>query len=217
MSLHGEGPNLSHAQVTQMPVCTRLDVDDLTLLATFQIPQICELGASFDHPEFYMIWEMSIAVNVNLSGLELLHVHGWYQQADLIQALRCLPALKSLIIGNGSDLDADCFGEFVPKPLNETAAFMQSHNGGQVSAVLCPMLRSLLIEECDLTQRRELMPVFNFRRVVTLRAVWGSPLEEFTLFDFELGRMTKLVGSQGIFVMKTIVLGRGTQRFRLDI
>jgi len=215
LSLHGEGPDLSQGQVTHMPVCTTLDVDDPTLLATFKLPQICELGASFDHPEFSVIWETCIAGNVNLSGLELLHVYGWYQQADLIQALRCLPALKSLIVGNGSDLDADFFGEFVPKPLNETAAFMQSHNGGQVSAVLCPMLKSLLIEECDLTQRLELMPVF--RQVVTLRAVCGSPLKSFTSFDFALGRATRLIGSQGSFVVNTIVLGRGAKRFRLDI
>jgi len=217
MSLHGEGPNLSHAQVTQLPVCTKLDVNDLTLLATFQMSQICELGASFNHPEFDMIWEKHIAVNANLSGLKLLHVYGWHQQADLIQALRCLPALRSLIVGNGSDLDADFFGEFVPMSPNETAAVVQSHNEGQVSEVLCPMLKSLLIEECDLThaQRLELTPVF--RQVVTLRAVCGCPLEEFTLFDFALGRKTRLIGSQGSFVVKTIVLGRYAKQFRLDI
>jgi len=215
ISLHGEGPNLSHAQVTQLPVCTRLDVDDLTLLAAFRIPQICELGVSLDHPEFDMIWEKHIAVNANLSGLKLLHVYGQPQQADLIQALQYLPALKSLIVGNGADLDADFFGEFVPMPPNETAAVVQSHNEGQVSEVLCPMLKSLVIEGCDLTQRPELTPVF--RQVVTLRAVCGSPLKRFTLFDFALGRKTRLIGSQGSFVVKTIVLGRGAKRFRLDI
>jgi len=134
VSLPNVDPNLSQGQVTQLPVCTTLDVDDLTLLAAFKLPMICELGASFDHPEFDMIWETYIVVNVNLSGLELLHVYGWYQQADLIQALRCLPALKSLIIGNGSDLDADFFGEFVPMHLNETAVSIQSHDVGQISA-----------------------------------------------------------------------------------
>jgi len=215
MSLHGEGPNLSHAQVTQLPVCTRLDVDDLTLLATFQIPQICELGVSFNHPEFDMIWEKHIAVNANLSGLALLHVHGWHQQADLIQALRCLPALKSLIVGNGSDLDADFFGRFVPMPPNETAAFVQSHNEGQVSEVLCPMLKSLLIEGCGLTQRLELTPVF--RQVVTLRAACGSTLEEFTLFDFELGSKTELIGGHGSFVMEVIALDGDARPFSLAI
>jgi len=215
MSLQGDSLNLSHAQVAQLPFCTRLDVDDLTLLATLQIPHICELGVSFNHPEFDMIWEKHIAVNVNLSGLKLLHVYGRHQQADLIQALRCLPTLKSLIVGNGSDLDADFFGEFAPMPPNETAAFVQSHNEGQGSEVLCPMLKRLLIEECDLTQRLELAPVF--RKVVTLRTACGSPLEEFTLFDFELGRKTELVGSHGSFVMETAVLGEDAEPFGLDI
>jgi len=212
LSLHGERPNLSEGRVTYMPVCTTLDVDDPTLLATFKLPQICELGASFDHPDFSMIWETCIAVNVNLSGLELLHVYGWYQQADLIQALRCLPALKSLIIGNGSDLDADFFGEFVPMHLNDTAVSIPSHDEGQMSAVLCPLLRSLLIEGRDFKQQLELMPFF-----VTLRAACGSPLEEFTLFDFELGRKTELVGSHGSFVMETAVLGEDDEPFGLNI
>jgi len=212
LSLHGEGPSLSQGRVTHMPVCTTLDVDDLTLLATLNLPQICELGASFHHPEFNMIWETSIAVNVNLSGLELLHVYGWYQQADLIRALRCLPALKSLIIGYGSDLDAEFFGEFVPIHLNETTTLIQSHNEAQMPAVLCPMLGSLLIEGCDF---KELMPLFE--QVVTLRAACGSPLEEFTLFDFELGRKTELVGSHGSFVMETAVLGEDVEPFGLDI
>jgi len=212
MSLHGEGPNLSHAQVTQLPVCTRLDVDDLTLLATFELPQICELGASFDHPEFKMIWETCITVNVNLSGLELLHVYGWYQQTDLIQALRCLPALKTLIIGNGSDLDADFFGEFVPMHLNDTAVSVHSHDGGQIFAVLCPLLRSLLIEGHDFKQQLEVMPFF-----VTLRTMCGSPLEELTLFDFELGRKIELIGDHGSFVTEIVVLDEGAGPFSLVI
>jgi len=212
VSLDGEGPNLSQGRVTRMPVCTTLDIYDLTLLATFNLPQICELGASFDHPEFSVIWETCIVVNVNLSGLKLLHVYGWYQQADLIQALRCLPALKRLIIGNGSDLDADFFGKFVPMHLNDTAVSTYSHDGGQISAVLCPLLRSLLIEGRDFKQRLELMPLF-----ITLRAACGSPLEELTLFDFELGRKTELVGSRGSFVMEAVVLGRDAKPFRLDI
>jgi len=215
MSLHGERPNLSEGRVTHMPVCTTLDVDDLTLLATLNLPQICELGASFHHLEFNMIWETCIAVNVNLSGLELLDVYGWYQQADLIQALRSLPALKSLIIGYGSYLDAHFFGEFIPIHLNETTTLIQSHNEGQLPAVLCPMLRSLLIEGCDFKQQLELMPFF--KQVVILRATCGSPLEEFTLFDFELGRKTELVGSHGSFVMETAVLDEDAEPFELDI
>ena len=75
VALHGDGPKPSMDQVTQMPVCTRLDVDDLTLLATLKLPQICELGVSFNHPNPNLIWGKHIAVNANLSGLRLLHVH----------------------------------------------------------------------------------------------------------------------------------------------
>ena len=190
-------------------------MDDLTLLATFQIPQICELGTSFNHPEFDMIWEKHIAVNANLSALKLLHVHGWHQQADLIQALRCLPALKSLIVGNGSGLAANFFGKFVLMPPNETAAFVQSHNKGQVSEVLCPMLKSLLIEGCDFKRQLELMPIF--KKVVTLHTACGFPLEEFTLFDFELGSKIELIGGHGSFVMEVIVLDGDARPFSLAI
>ena len=78
-----------------------------------KLPQIGELSVSFDHPEFNMIWEKHIAVNANLSGLELLHVYAWYHHADLIQALHCLPVLNTLVLANGSDLDVAFFGEFV--------------------------------------------------------------------------------------------------------
>jgi hypothetical protein len=214
MSL-GVGLELSQAQFTQMPVCIRLDVDDLALLATFRLPQIRELGVSFDHPELNMIWERQIAVNANLSGIKLLHVHGWHQQADLIQALRCLPSLKSLIVGNGSDLDAEFFGEFVPMHPSDAAGLIHSHNEGQISAVLCPMLRRLIIEECDLEQRLELMPVLY--QAVTLRAACGSPLKKITLFDFELRKKTTLIGSHWSFVIETVVLDENAESFRLNI
>ena len=156
LSLYGEGPDLSMNQVTQMPVCTILDIKSLDLLATLKLPQIRELRASFDHPYFNGIWARLIAVNAHLWGLELLHVYGWYQKVDLIQALQCLPVLKSLILSNGSDLDVAFFGEFVRVYPNETAGQMQSHDEGRVSPILCPMLRSLLIEGCDPTERVEL-------------------------------------------------------------
>ena len=215
MSLHGEGPNLSQGQVTQMPVCTRLDVDDLTLLATFKLPQIRELGVSLNHPEFNMIWERHIAVNTNLSGLELLHVYGRHQQAYLIQALRCLPVLKTLIVGDVSDLDADFFTELVLVHPNETAGLMQSHNGAQIAAIPCPMLSSILIEGCDPTQRSELILVL--KKVVNLRAAYGSPLERFALLDFELGEKTEVIWSHEGSVLRTVVLDENDEPFGLDI
>ena len=215
ISLYGEGPKPSQDQNTQMPVCTRLDVEDLTLLATLRLPQICELGASFDHPEFNMIWGTRIAVNANLSRLELLHVHGRCQQVNLIQGLRCLPVLKSLILANGSDLAADFFGEFVPMHRNETAGLMQSDNEGQMLPILSPMLKNLLIEECDLTARPELIPIL--KQVVTLRAVCGSPLKRFTLSAIEFGREFELIGIHGSFVAKMVFLDKNAKPFSLDI
>ena len=215
MSVHGESPKLSPAQVTHMPVCTRLDVDDLALLATFTLPQISELGASFDHPEFNVLWRMHVAVNVNLAGLQLLHVHGWHQQNDLIQVLECLPGLQSLILGNGSRLDADFFGEFIPMAPNETSAVKQSSNEGQKSVILCPMLRSFLVEEFDSTEQRELTLVL--KDVVTLRAVGGSPLKGFTLFDFALGRKFELIGSRGSFEVENVALSGDHEPFKLAI
>ena len=214
MSLYREGPELSMEQVTKMPVCTRLDVEDLTLLATLQLPQIYELGISFDHPEFNMIWEKHIAVNANLSGLELLHVYGWAQQKDLVQVLRCLPVLESLIIGDGSDLHADFFREFVPMHQNWLSMLVMSHYEGQIS-LLCPMLRSLLIEGLDPTKQHELIPVL--KEVVILRAVCGYPLERFTLSDIECGRKCDLIGSQGGFVEEIVSLDEDSEPFELDI
>ena len=214
MSLHGEGPKLSEDQGTQMPVCTRLDVDDLNLLATLKLPEICELAASFENPEFSMIWGTHIVVNANLSGLELLHVYRWHQQADLIQALRCLPALKSLVIGNGSGLHEGFFWEFVPIHQNWLSTLMMSHYEGRIS-LLCPMLRSLLIEGFDPTEQRELVPVL--KEVVILRAVHGYPLERFTFSSIELGRKRELIGSHGGFLAEMDSLDEGTKPFRLDI
>ena len=57
----------------------------------------------------------------------------------LIQVLRCLPVLKSLIIANGSDLDADFFEEFLLMRPVETSVLMQSHDEGRISGILCPI------------------------------------------------------------------------------
>ena len=215
MSLDGEGPDLSQDQVTQMPACTRLDVDDFNLLANLKLPQICELGASFDHPEFNMIWEKHIVVNANLSGLELLHVYGRYQQADLIQVLRCLPVLKSLILANGSNLDAGFFEEFILMHPNETTGLTQSHNEGHISPILCPMLSSLLIEGCDPIEQVELVPVL--KQLVTLRAVCDSTLKRFILSAVKFRRKFELVGSQGGLVTEMDSLDEVAEPFHLDI
>jgi len=210
-----ESPKLSQGQITHMPVCTMLDVYDLTLLATFKLPWIRELGVSLHHPEFDMIWAKNIVVNSNLSGLELLHVHRWYQQADLVQVLRCLPVLETLILGSSPWLDADFFGEFVKMDLNETSAPVQSRYVGRVSAILCPMLRSLRIERLSLTERRDLIPVL--KEVVIIRAVGGSPLKTFTCYPTHGRRKWELIGRNGNFVVQTVDLRRVVKPFELDI
>ena len=215
ISLLGEGPEPSEDQVTQMPVCTRLDVNDLPLLGTLKLPQICELGVLLDHPEFNMIWETHVAVNANLSGLEVLHVHGWHQQVDVIRVLRCLPALKSLILGNGWDLDANFFGKFVPMSPNGTSRLKHSHDERQISAILCPMLRRFLVEDFDSTEQLELIPLL--KEIVIQRSVPGSSLKKLALFDFELGSKFKLIWSYGDVVVKKVSLSRDTQPFSLDI
>ena len=217
ISNSSEDPKLSEGQVTQMPVCTTLDVGDLTLLATFKLPQIRKLGVSFDHAAFKLAWEKHITMNANLSGLKLLHVYAWYRQADLIQVLRCLPALKSLILGGGSDLDAGFFGEFVPmsQNTNGTSALGQSYDEGPISTILCPLLRQFLVEDFDSTEQLELIPVL--KDIVTLRSVAGSPLKKFALFDFLLGRKFKLIWSDGGVLVKKISLSWETQPFHLAI
>src|SRR5258706_5634275 len=122
--------------------------------------------------------------------------------------------LKSLILENRSDSDAGLFQEFLLMHPNWVSELFQSHNESQIS-VLCPMLRTLLIQGFDLTQKRELIP--GFKKVVILRAACGSPLKMFTLFDFALGSKIELIGSHGSFVMKNVALGRDAKPFRLDI
>jgi hypothetical protein len=68
------GASPSTFKETEMPVCTRVDIDDPYLLATFKLPQIHELALNFSHPDLSTIWMKHIAVNVNLSGLNLLHI-----------------------------------------------------------------------------------------------------------------------------------------------
>ena len=215
MFLFEEDPPLSEDEVTQMPICTRLDVNDLTLLATLKLPRICELGVPLDHPEFNMIWENHIRLNTNLSGLELLHVHNWCQQADLIQALQCLPVLKSLILSEGPDLDAAFFGEFLPMHLDENAVLMQSYDEVHISTILCPMLSSLLIEEWDPTEHAELIPVL--KQVVTLRVMCCSPLTRFTLSAIKFPRKFELIGSQGGLVTEMGSMDEDSGPLSLDI
>ena len=99
--------------------------------------------------------------------------------------------------------------------LNETAELMRSHDEDRISRILCPTLRSVLIEGCGPTERVELIPIL--KQVITLRAVCGSPLERFTLSAIEFGRKFELIGSQGDFVAEMDSLDEDAKPFKLYI
>ena len=214
----GQGP------LTEMPVCTRLDVP-LRRLATLKLPQIRELGLFID-AEHDHIWEKHIEVNANLSGLKLLHLRsagfGWptfyVPTIAVLKILRSLPALETLII------DASClniapyvhfFEAFVPINVPGPCALNQSNWKGQISAVLCPRLESLQIQCINLTRQAELMHVL--KDIVTLRAIIGCPLKSFTFHVFEIveGPLTwQLIGRDNTFKMEVVV---PAEYYELDI
>jgi hypothetical protein len=205
------GLGLSEGLFTEMPVCTRMDVRDLSLLATFKLPLVCKLSVTFDHPESNLIWEKDITVNANLSGLRLLHVHDWHHEVNLIQILASVPVLESLIVGNGAKLDVDFFRALVP---NRTSG----PNGvTQIPIVLCPMLKSLQVEGVDPTEQSEMMHVL--REVVMFRAVAGSPLKWFTfvVFQPQPGIEFEMIGEDGSLTMEQTLLDEGAEPFELAI
>jgi len=200
---------------TEMPVCTRADIDDPYLLATFKLPQIHQLALRFSHPDCSVIWEKHIAVNANLSGLNLLHLKNWPSDGDLIPILRTLCLLETLIIC--SWLDVISFRAFLPMDANGTSVLKQTSGGGQTLALLCPRLKSLQIEGQDPSVEPELMPIL--KDIVTLRAECGFPLKDFTFFEFRLkhGGRFELIGRNGSFTMEKVVLPREAEKFTLDI
>jgi hypothetical protein len=197
-----------------MPVCTSLDIEDIDFLATLKLPLICELSVPFSDPESILKWEEDIAVNANLSGLRLLHVCELVFGINLIQILRSVPVLDTLIVENGAGLDADFFKALVP---HQTSGPRESHDATQIPPVLCPMLRSLRVEQDDPTWCPKLMHVL--REVVTSRAVVGSPLKTFTFLEFrpKPGSKFEVIGGDGSLIMKKKVLDENDKPFRLDI
>ena len=207
---------------TEMPVCTSVDIEDPYLLATFKLPQIHELALDFSHPECSTIWEKHIAVNANLSGLNLLHMKKWPTNGDLIPILRALPLLETLIIS--SQLSVVSFRAFLPIDANGTSGLKPTSGEGQRLDLLCPRLHSLQIEGQDPSAEPELIPIL--KDIVTLRAECGSPLKEFAFSEFrrdksglmlEPGTQFKLIGRNGSFVMEKIVLPKGAEEFNLDM
>ena len=207
---------LNQGPPTEMPVCTRVDVEDLTLLATLKLPRIREMGVRFDHPESNLIWGKDIAVNAKLSGLELLHVRAWRPRVDLVQILRSLPVLKELIIGNGQELNVAFFRAFIPVGGNTASLLKQSSGEDCITLMLCPMLRSLLIEGAD---PREHPGLLVLEEVVSLRAVGGSYLKRFNFSRFhpKPGMEFELIKRDGSFGIETIALPEYAESFKLFI
>ena len=231
--------------LTEMPMCTRLVVE-LSRLASLKLPQICELSVFMYGEEFSdeesdgeksdgrepdgegpnSVWEMHVAGNSNLSGLKLLHFYDPFfeimqcTRIELIQILRSLPALETLIIDDGylRIPYMDFFKAFVPLQVQEVSGLHQSSGGGQMSGVLCPRLKSLQIQGIRLTERPELMPVLN--DIVTLRTTIGSPLKSFTFYISRyipprcLEQKWELIAMNGMFTMEEVV---PAQEFELDI
>ena len=189
---------------TGMPICTRMDICDPSLLATFNLPQIHELGLDFSVSEGGMIWENQIIVNSNLSGLKLLHMRRDHIGRDLIQILQPLPLLETLIIS--AQVDVDTF-----------RALNRSCWEGQKLAIVCPLLQRLQVEDTDPSEIPELTPVL--KDVVIVRKMCGCPLKSFTFYTFSSkpGRKFELIGIDGGFAMKETVLAKDTHQFRLDI
>ena len=188
---------------TWMPVCTRVDVDDPYLLATFKLPRIYELALDFSYPDCNTIWEKHIAVNANLSGLCLLHMKKCPLDGDLIPILRTLPSLETLIIS--SRLSVFSFRALLPMDTNGISGL--KHASGEVHslALLCPRLQSLQIEWKVPSIQSELVSIL--KDVVTLRAECGSPLKNFTFHNLcKPGGMFELIERDGSFTMENIAL-----------
>jgi hypothetical protein len=198
---------------TEMPLCTRIDIDGPDLLATFKLPQVHELAFDFAGPDCSTIWEKKIAVNANLSGLTLLHMKKWPADGDLIPILGLLPLLEALIISTW--LGVVSFRAFLPMGASATSGLKQTSGEGQALtlALLCPRLQSLRIEGQDPSVEPELISIL--KDIVTLRAECGSPLKEFTFSEFNLGSQFELIGANGSFTMERIVLV--AKKFKLHI
>ena len=190
--------------LTEMPVCTRLDIGNLDLLATFKLPQIHELQLDFSLPESGMIWTKHISVNSNLSGLKLLHMWGKGIGGNLVPVFQSLPLLETLIIS-------------APVGVDTFRALSQSCREGHAFVIPCPMLQWLQIEHTELSGDPELTAVLE--KVVTLRKVCGSPLKSFTFYIFspKPGRKFELIGMDGGFAMEETVLAKDAHQFELDI
>jgi len=196
---------------TKMPVCTRVDVDDPYLLATFKLPRIREVALDFSHPECSAIWEKHIAVNANLSGLNLLYMKKWLLNGDLIPILRSLASLETLIFS--SRLGVVPFKAFLPIGAYGTSGLKQTSGEGQKSWLLCPRLQCLRVEGQNPLVKPKLIQILRY--IVTLRAECGSPLKHFTFWP-QPGRRLELIGRNGDIAEKKFLLEEA-EEFIMDI
>ena len=198
---------------TEMPVCTRVEIDNPHLLVTFKLPQIHELALNFSHPSCGTIWKNHIAESAKLSGLNLLHMRNWPSDGDLDLVLGSLPLLKTLVISTWEGEFS--FRAFLPMDINGTSELEQASGEGHTLALLCPRLQYVRIEGLDLAVEPELIPILE--DIVTLRAAHGSPLKGFSFFYFwsEPGSKTELIGGDQSFTMEECATDEG--EFELDI
>ncbi len=198
---------------TEMPVCTRVDVDDPWVLAAFKLPQICELALDFSDPNCSAIWEKHIAVNANLSGLNLLHLKDWRYHGDLIPILKSAPLLETLIITTCDNMGP--LMALLPMDANGTSRMKQTSGEGKTLAVLCPRLLHFHMENEEFRVHSDLISFV--KDIFTLRAECGSPLKVFTFSQFWHGRKVSLIGQDGGLIMEESFLAEGAKKFELDI
>jgi len=219
------GASPSFVTDTGMPVCTRVGIDSPYLLATFKLPQIYELALDYFPLDGSTLWEDQIAVNANLSGLNLLHMKDWPLNGDLVPILRLLPSLETFIIS--SQLGVVPFRAFLPMGAYRTSGLKQPSGEGQRLPLLCPKLQCVQIEGQDPSVDPEVIPIL--KDIVTLRAECGSPLKEFTFSTYRCtvtresseskfvpGRRFELIGKNGGFTMERINRWVA-KKFHLDI
>ena len=182
---------------TGMPVCTRVDIDDPWVLAALKLPQIRRLALDFSAPNCGKIWEKQIAMNSNLSGLNLLNLKNWPSGGDMIPILRSVPLLETLIITTTHGLDS--FRAFLPMDANGTARLKGIRT---TFAILCPRLWHLHIESCYIIGQPDQVPFA--KDIITTRAEYGSPLKVFTFFASwpKPGRKFELIGKDGALPWK---------------
>ncbi len=198
---------------TGVPVCTRVDIDP-RVFASFKLPQIHELALDFSGPNCSVIWENHIAVNANLSGLNLLHLKNWPYDGDLTAILKSVPLLETLVISSLKGVVS--FRAFLPMDTNAASGLKRTSGEGRTLALFCPKLQNLDIEVRAFSMRPKMQILSD---IVTLRAKCGSPLKVFTFYEFWRRPESKveLIDRDGSFAVETIVLPKNTRRFVLDI